>query len=108
MTRRDDIAAVLSNLPGGAPSVRSQAGVWRLEVRRDALPRVMEMLIRQLGGIALLAAGEDRPQAGAIYVHYLIGLTGARGEGGARTDRWELVHVTMGLPREAWLALDCT
>ena len=101
MTWRDDIAAVLSNLPGGVPSVRSEAGVWRLEASAGAPPRVMETLIRQLGGVVLLAAGEDRPQAGAMYVHYLIGLTGAPREGGAGTGRWELVHVTMGLPRAA-------
>lgn len=101
MTWRDELATAVSGLSRGLPPLRSDAGVWRLQAPAGALQRVMEMLIRQLGGIVLLAAGEDRPQVDAMHVHYLIGLTGASREGGGSNDRWELVHVTISLPREA-------
>ena len=101
MTRRDAMAGALTSLPGVAAPVEWEKGAWRLRVSADALPQVMETLIRQLGGIVLLVAGEDRPHAHRMCVHYLIALTGGSGEGPGPTDRWELVHATVGLSRDA-------
>ncbi|MBI4263316.1 MAG: NADH-quinone oxidoreductase subunit C [Acidobacteria bacterium] len=75
-------------------------GAWRLRVSADDLLRVVGGLIRDLGGKVLLAAGEDGPAAGGMSAHYLIGVTRAS-EGGPPSDRWELVHLTVDLPRRA-------
>ncbi len=97
MTYRDALAGALSGLPGVLARLESDKGVWRLHVPAAVLQQVMEILIRQLGGVVLLVAGEDRPQADAMYVHYLIGLTGAGGPSGG----WDLLHATSTLPRDA-------
>jgi Ni,Fe-hydrogenase III large subunit/Ni,Fe-hydrogenase III component G len=52
----------------------------------------MRMLVVDRGATVLLVAGEDRPSANAIYVHYLLGVRGRP---------WELRHLTVALPRES-------
>lgn len=98
MTYRDALAGALSGLYGVSTRLESDRGVWRLHVPAAALQQVMEVLIRQLGGVVLLVAGEDRPQTNVMCAHYLIGLTGAAG--GPRGG-WELLHATVTLRRDA-------
>ena len=62
----------------------------RTEVRPDEFVDVMRMLIGDRGASVLLAAGEDRPQADSMYVHYLLGLKGSP---------WELRHISVALSR---------
>lgn len=100
MTFHDSIAAALAGFRGVVAPAEWSTRAWRLRVSADDLLRVMGVLIRELGGKVLLAAGEDRPGANSMYVHYLIGLTRV-GETVAPGDRWELLHVTVHLPRDA-------
>ena len=53
---------------------------------------VVRRLLADRGATVLLVAGEDRPSANALYVHYLIGL---------RRTPWELRHISVALPRES-------
>jgi len=100
MTRPDVLADALTAVTGASITADSDGGMRRLQVPGAALPQVMDIVMRTLGGIVLLAAGEDRPHEDSLYAHYLVGLTKAAGSVGGSTERWELLHVSVRLPRE--------
>jgi Ni,Fe-hydrogenase III large subunit/Ni,Fe-hydrogenase III component G len=64
----------------------------RTEVHADELADAMRLLIGESGAVVLLVAGEDRPQANSMFVHYLLALRGSP---------WELRHISVALPRES-------
>jgi len=47
------------------------------DIAADDIESVMRMLIADRGATVMLVAGEDRPSANALYVHYLLALRGA-------------------------------
>jgi Ni,Fe-hydrogenase III large subunit/Ni,Fe-hydrogenase III component G len=63
-----------------------------MEIAAGEVAGVMRMLIGDEGASVLLVAGEDRPSANAMYVHYLLGLRGTP---------WSLRHISVVLPRES-------
>jgi len=66
-----------------------------LRVSTRELPQAMERLLREQNGVLLLAAGEDRPDANAMFAHYLVAVPEAD------SDRWQLHHVEVELSRDA-------
>jgi Ni,Fe-hydrogenase III large subunit/Ni,Fe-hydrogenase III component G len=62
------------------------------EVAPGEIAGVMRPLLADQGATVLLVAGEDRPSANALYVHYLLGL---------RRTPWELRHISVALSRES-------
>ncbi len=66
--------------------------IEQTEIAAGEIANAMRMLIADRGATVLLVAGEDRPAANAVYVHYLLALRGAP---------WELRHVSVALPRES-------
>jgi Ni,Fe-hydrogenase III large subunit/Ni,Fe-hydrogenase III component G len=66
--------------------------IERTDIAAGEIASVMRMLIADRGATVLLVAGEDRPSADAMYVHYLLALRGVP---------WELRHISVALPRES-------
>ena len=63
-----------------------------MAVPANEIADVMRPLLAARGATVLLGAGEDRPSANAVYVHYLLGVRGTP---------WRLRHISMALPRES-------
>jgi Ni,Fe-hydrogenase III large subunit/Ni,Fe-hydrogenase III component G len=66
--------------------------IERTDIAAGEIASVMRMLLADRGATVLLVAGEDRPSANAVYVHYLLTLRGAP---------WELRHISVALRRES-------
>jgi len=89
----------LAAVPGVVVPAHVDGPVRRLAADAAALPQAMEILLRRFGGVLMLAAGEDRPHEDAMYAHYLVGLPPVAATPGRASDRWELAHVSVRLPR---------
>jgi Ni,Fe-hydrogenase III large subunit/Ni,Fe-hydrogenase III component G len=98
-TLRAELTRRLGGVPGSNRPIDRERGAWRLRETPDTLPTTMRIVVREMGGVVLLVAGEDRPHEQSMFVHYLLGVPSDRA-GGSRAS-WDLLHVDVVLPREA-------
>jgi Ni,Fe-hydrogenase III large subunit/Ni,Fe-hydrogenase III component G len=101
MSPRDVLASRLAGIHGVNTSIDRDAGTWRVQATTESLPAAMRILVSEMAGVVLLVAGEDRLRAQNMYVHYLLGLPDGLRHRATSRPVWDLLHVSVVLPREA-------